>query len=314
MRSCAPRTSTWAADAGSIAGRDRQHFRRSPHRRAQDEPAESGADTVHHRRASRRLRRQRPSDACRREQRRRPSTLMLERLSPFRVAPKPNRAARRRAARGVLTCRRRSASWPRCAADGHAARSRCSIPLNYQENLLSAARALEQINNQVRQLQSQAQMLLRMDHNLLRLGSTISPDLQRTLAAIQSRLRTGDGIALKLQDNAKRLRAACSRDELSAALSTDDMLRNAKSRWEEEHAALQARRPPARPDRRRCRGRCAACSATSCPRSASYGAGAAGRHNGSARRAPAVAGGMLTAAAARLTGRAAGGASRRRPR
>jgi hypothetical protein len=51
-------------------------------------------------------------------------------------------------------------------------------PLNYQENLLSAARALEQINNQVRQLQNQAQIILRMDQNLLRLGSTISPDLQ----------------------------------------------------------------------------------------------------------------------------------------
>ena len=55
-------------------------------------------------------------------------------------------------------------------------------PANYQENLLSAARALEQINNQVRQLQAQAQMLSRMDQNLVRLGGTISPDLQRTLA------------------------------------------------------------------------------------------------------------------------------------
>ena len=44
-------------------------------------------------------------------------------------------------------------------------------PSNFQQNLLSAARALEQINNQVRQLQAQAQMILRMDQNLVRLGS-----------------------------------------------------------------------------------------------------------------------------------------------
>ncbi len=48
-------------------------------------------------------------------------------------------------------------------------------PANYQENLLSSARALEQINNQVRQLQAQAQMIWRLDQNLLRLGTTISP-------------------------------------------------------------------------------------------------------------------------------------------
>ena len=72
-------------------------------------------------------------------------------------------------------------------------------PSNFQQNLLSAARALEQINNQVRQLQNQALMLLRMDQNLVRLGSTISPDLQRALADIQAQLRAGEGIALKLQ-------------------------------------------------------------------------------------------------------------------
>ena len=45
-------------------------------------------------------------------------------------------------------------------------------PLNYQEISLAAARALQQINNQVRQLQNQAQIILRMDQNLLRLGSS----------------------------------------------------------------------------------------------------------------------------------------------
>ena len=111
-------------------------------------------------------------------------------------------------------------------------------PANYQENLLSAARALEQINNQVRQLQAQAQMLLRMDQNLLRLGSTISPDLQRTLGDIQAQLRAGDGIALRLQATQSGYDRLFPR-EVSAALSTDDLLRNAKSRWDEEYAALR---------------------------------------------------------------------------
>ena len=111
-------------------------------------------------------------------------------------------------------------------------------PANYQENLLSSARALEQINNQVRQLQAQAQMLLRMDQNLQRLGSTISPDLQRTLGDIQAQLRSGDGIALRLQATQSGYERLFPR-EVSASLSTDDVLRNAKSRWDEEYAALR---------------------------------------------------------------------------
>jgi P-type conjugative transfer protein TrbJ len=111
-------------------------------------------------------------------------------------------------------------------------------PSNFQQNLLSAARALEQINNQVRQLQNQAQMLLRMDQNLQRLGSTISPDLQRTLTDIQAQLRAGDGIALRLQATQSGYERLFPR-EVSTSLSTDDVLRNARSRWDEEYAALR---------------------------------------------------------------------------
>jgi P-type conjugative transfer protein TrbJ len=111
-------------------------------------------------------------------------------------------------------------------------------PSNLQQNLLSATRALEQINNQVRQLQNQAQVLLRMDQNLARLGGTISPDLQRTLADLQNQLRAGDGIALSLRATESAYERLFPR-QLSAALTTDDTLRNAKLRWEEEYASLR---------------------------------------------------------------------------
>jgi P-type conjugative transfer protein TrbJ len=111
-------------------------------------------------------------------------------------------------------------------------------PANYQENLLSAARALEQINNQVRQLQNQVLMIQRMDQNLLRLGSTLSPDLQRTLADIQTQLRAGEGIALRLQATQSGYEQLFPR-QVSTALSSDDVLRNASTRWDEEYAAFQ---------------------------------------------------------------------------
>jgi P-type conjugative transfer protein TrbJ len=111
-------------------------------------------------------------------------------------------------------------------------------PANYQENLLSAVRALEQINNQVRQLQNQVVMIQRMDQNLRQLGSTISPDLQRTLTDIQAQLRAGEGIALRLQATQSGYDQLFPH-QVSAIISSDDVLRNAKTRWEEEYAALK---------------------------------------------------------------------------
>ena len=111
-------------------------------------------------------------------------------------------------------------------------------PANFQQNLLSAARALEQINNQVRVLQNQVLMIARMDQNLVRLGGTMSPDLQRTLGAIQALLRAGDGIALRLAATQSGYEQLFPR-QASAALTHDDALRNAKARWDEQYGAFQ---------------------------------------------------------------------------
>ena len=111
-------------------------------------------------------------------------------------------------------------------------------PVNYGQNLLTAARALEQITNQVRQLQNQVLMLQRMDQNLVRLGSSIAPDLQRTLGDIRTQLRAGEGIALRLQATQSGYDPLFPR-QASTTLSTGDVLRNAQSRWNEEYAAFR---------------------------------------------------------------------------
>jgi P-type conjugative transfer protein TrbJ len=111
-------------------------------------------------------------------------------------------------------------------------------PANFQQNLLSAARALEQINNQVLTLQNQALMIARMDLNLKRLGPTLSPDLQRTLSALQSRFTAGEGIALRLSTTQSTYEQLFPK-QASAALTSDDALRNAKARWDEAYAVFQ---------------------------------------------------------------------------
>ena len=73
-------------------------------------------------------------------------------------------------------------------------------PLNYEQNLLTAVRTLESLQNQVRQLQDQAQQLLRMDLNLQPLGGGIGGDLQNTLAQLRARIGEGDALALKVRE------------------------------------------------------------------------------------------------------------------
>jgi type IV secretion system protein TrbJ len=111
-------------------------------------------------------------------------------------------------------------------------------PVNQQQNLLSAARALQQINNQVRQLQADAQMLSRMDQNLARLKGSITPDLQRTLDAINGQLRQGNAIALGLKET-EITYARLFPNTPSSNLSSDASLRAAQQRWQEEYASLQ---------------------------------------------------------------------------
>jgi P-type conjugative transfer protein TrbJ len=111
-------------------------------------------------------------------------------------------------------------------------------PANFQQNLLAATRALEQITNQVRLLQNQVLIIARMDQNLVHLGATMSPDLRRTLGDIQALLRAGDGIALRLATTQSSFDQLFPK-QASAALTHDDALRNAKARWDEEYAAFR---------------------------------------------------------------------------
>ncbi len=101
---------------------------------------------------------------------------------------------------------------------------------NYIENLLSAARALEQIENQVKQLQNEAQMILKMDLNLEKLGSSVVGDLQSSMKDIKDLIDKADGIAMSVtetQSETKRLFPS----EYASALTNDESLKLASERW-----------------------------------------------------------------------------------
>lgn len=78
---------------------------------------------------------------------------------------------------------------------------------NFIQNMLTAARALEQINNQVEQLQNEAQMLRNQARNLQGLDFSALSELKATLAATNQLIQQAQGLAFnvsRMEDEFKR--------------------------------------------------------------------------------------------------------------
>jgi P-type conjugative transfer protein TrbJ len=111
-------------------------------------------------------------------------------------------------------------------------------PWNYKENILTAIRSLEEIQNQVKQLTNEAQMLMKMDLNLEQLGSSISDDLTGSMDEIKQLLDQANGLALSVSETDAKLKELFP-DDYAAALSNDESLKQAKSRWTETLSAFK---------------------------------------------------------------------------
>ncbi len=111
-------------------------------------------------------------------------------------------------------------------------------PWNYQQNLLTAIRSLEEIQNQVKQLTNDALMLTKMDLNLEQLGSSIGGDLKSSMGEIKSLLDKAGGIALSVSATDSEMKKLFPSDYASA-LTNDQSLKAAKTRWEETLSAFK---------------------------------------------------------------------------
>ena len=100
---------------------------------------------------------------------------------------------------------------------------------NYAQNILQAARALEQINNQVKSLQNEAAMLQNMGRNLERIDF---PQLERVKGALQKidqLMGQAKGIDFRVDKLDERLRTLFP-GAVDDALRTDRRVADAKAR------------------------------------------------------------------------------------
>ena len=72
-------------------------------------------------------------------------------------------------------------------------------PSNYSQNLLTAARSLQQIQNQIKSLQNEAQMLINQAKQLEQLPTTVLNDVERDYSQIQTLLKQANGITYNVQ-------------------------------------------------------------------------------------------------------------------
>ena len=110
-------------------------------------------------------------------------------------------------------------------------------PWNYSQNILTAARALEQINNQITSLQNQAQMLLNQARNLANLPQSLLQPIQQSIQRTQQLLAQAQRIAYDVQ----QIDQAFSTTYGAASTSTSDqsLIDGARQRWQNSVAALQ---------------------------------------------------------------------------
>ncbi len=111
-------------------------------------------------------------------------------------------------------------------------------PSNYSQNILTAARALDQINNQIRSLENQSQMLINGARNLTSLPGSVAGQLTAKIGEINSLIAQARGIAFDVQTTDSEFERFYPR-QYTAAVSSDRMVQDARSRWDNTYQALR---------------------------------------------------------------------------
>lgn len=111
-------------------------------------------------------------------------------------------------------------------------------PTNLVQNILTAARTLEQINNQIRQLQNEAQMLTNQARNLTNLDFSALAELRAALSATNQLIQQAQGLAFNVSQMEADFRRLYP-DSYTAAISGTQMALDARTRWRNSLEALR---------------------------------------------------------------------------
>ncbi|TWB77206.1 P-type conjugative transfer protein TrbJ [Nitrospirillum amazonense] len=103
---------------------------------------------------------------------------------------------------------------------------------NYSQNVLQAARALQQINNQIQSLQNQATMLSNMARNLQHLDYSSLSQLTSALTRIDSLMAQVDGMSFNLSALEAQWPAQFP-SSYATTVAPSDLVQQARGRWQD---------------------------------------------------------------------------------
>ena len=110
-------------------------------------------------------------------------------------------------------------------------------PSNYAQNVLTAARTLEQITHQITSLQNEAQMLINQAKNLASLPYNALQQLQQNVQRTQQLLQQAQGVAFNVQQIDQMFSQKYGNVSMSG--SNQQLVANARDRWKNTVGGLQ---------------------------------------------------------------------------
>jgi P-type conjugative transfer protein TrbJ len=110
-------------------------------------------------------------------------------------------------------------------------------PNNFSQNILTAARELQQVNNQIQMLTNQATMLVNQARNLANLPMSTLTQLQSSITQTQSLLGQAQNIAFNVQRVEQAYSTSYGTAAGTGAAST--MVANAQTRWQNSVGAFE---------------------------------------------------------------------------
>ena len=111
-------------------------------------------------------------------------------------------------------------------------------PTNLIQNALSAARALEQVRNQVLQITNQIRQLENDARNLTSLGRTFAPELMSQLDQLDQLINAARGLALKVNETRAALETLYTGDYRNTDIAS--RARSAAQQMDNARSALQS--------------------------------------------------------------------------
>ena len=111
-------------------------------------------------------------------------------------------------------------------------------PTNYAQNVLTAARELQQVNNEIQGLENQATMLINQARNLASLPYSSLASLEQSISQTQQLLTQAQRIAYSVSTIDQAFTQTYPQ-AYSSATSSQQLLADAETRWQNARAGFQ---------------------------------------------------------------------------